>query len=210
MSKSYNADGTLRYLGDEFDFGACPNPNCKKFNKPFKSFRSASGHFGQKPDCHRIQMVMETEKELGEKKESGAKGPKRLKVNMPNETNFGEAPPILSQVTTSSAYRPLYTQTSTRIPDPSIPITPFLVTTADSNSNQYKNGANDTNELGDDVSFPVTDNIEGIIAAPEGTGGGRNVNNTGQATLPILPEEGSARLDPGVSGKYHTTSLYTL
>ena len=118
-------------------------------------------------------MVMETDKELGEKKESGAKGPKRLKVDMPNETSFGEAPPILSRVTTSSAYRPLYTQTSTRIPDPSIPITPFLATTADSNSNQYKNGdKNDTDELGDDVSFPVTDDLEGITAASEGTGGG--------------------------------------
>ena len=117
----------------------------------------------------------------------------------------------MSRVTTSSAYRPLYTQTSTRIPDPSIPITPFLATTADSNSNQYKNGdKNDTDELGDDVSFPVTDDLEGITAASDGRGGGWNVNDNSQATLPILPEEGSARLDPGVSGKYHTTSLYTL
>ena len=100
----------MEYIGDQFEFGACPNPDCKKFNKPFKSIRSASGLFGQqcKKECLRIHIMMETAKASEETKDA-TQIPKRLKVDMPDETKFGGAPPIFQPKFTSAAYRPLYT-----------------------------------------------------------------------------------------------------
>ena len=95
---NYKWDGTLSYDGDKYEFGACPNPNCKKFNKPFTSSRSASGHFSHhtKAECARINFMMQIAKRHLEKKRmrSGS-NPKRLKVNMPDEAQFGGAPLLL-------------------------------------------------------------------------------------------------------------------
>ena len=70
---------------------------------------------------------MELAKESGETKEK-AQNQKRMKVDMPDETQFGGAPPIFPRQFTSTAYRPLYTQTSSRVPDLSIPLTPAATT----------------------------------------------------------------------------------
>ena len=128
---NYKWDGTLSYAGDKYEFGACPNPNCKRFNKPFASIRSASGHFSHhtKAECARINFMMQSAKASGEEKVV-AGNPKRLKVDMPDEAQFGGAPPIFTPKLPSAGYRPLYTQTSSRVPDISIPLTPGETTDA--------------------------------------------------------------------------------
>ena len=95
----YKGGGTLEYTGDQYEFGACPNPNCKQFNKPFRSPQSASRHFGQplKKECARIHVFMELAKESRETKKTKetARNQKRI---MPDETQFGGAPPIFPQI----------------------------------------------------------------------------------------------------------------
>ena len=73
---------------------------------------------------------MELAKESGEAKETKetARNQKRIKVDMPDETQFGGAPPIFPRQFTSAAYRPLYTQTSSQVLDLSIPLTPATTT----------------------------------------------------------------------------------
>ena len=44
---------------------------------------------------------------------------------MPDETKFSGVPPIFPPNLKPAAYRPLYTQTSNRVPDPTIPLTPI-------------------------------------------------------------------------------------
>ena len=108
----YKGGGTLEYIGDQFEFGACPNPNCKQFNKPFRTQKSASRHFAQplKKECARIHVFMELANESGETTETNdeARNQKRIKLDMPDETQFAKAPPIFPQLFTSTAYHPLY------------------------------------------------------------------------------------------------------
>ena len=73
---------------------------------------------------------MELAKESGETKETkeAARNQKRIKVDVHDETQFGGAPPIFPRQFTSTAYRPLYTQTSSQVLDLSIPLTPAATT----------------------------------------------------------------------------------
>ena len=128
MSRYNTADSTLKYIGGKFEFRACPNPNCIKFNKPFVSILSAVGHFSSnsKKECARIKLFMETAKESGEKKDDNTRHTKRIKVDMLDKTKFSGAPPFFQQNFKPAAYRPLYTQISSRVPDLSIPLTPMV------------------------------------------------------------------------------------
>ena len=68
---------------------------------------------------------MELANESGETTETNdeARNQRRIKLDMPDETQFAKAPPIFPRQFTSTAYHPLYTQTSSRVPDISIPLT---------------------------------------------------------------------------------------
>jgi len=53
---------------------------------------------------------------------------KRIKVDMPDVTKLGRAPPIFPPKKTVAAYRPLYIQTNSRVPDLSGPFAPVATT----------------------------------------------------------------------------------
>ena len=88
MMTGYKRDGTLEYICDQFEFGACPNPLCKKFKKPFQSKRLASSHFGQpcKSECTRIiNSNFNFDSDCDDKKVADIPTKKRLKVDMPDD-----------------------------------------------------------------------------------------------------------------------------
>ena len=184
----FKGDGTLKFIGDQFEFGACPNPECKKFNKPFMSRRSAVGHFAQpcKSECARIHSMMERANVSAEKKVA-ARIPKRLKVNMPDEAQFCGAPPIFSRKFTSVAYRPLYTQTSSRVPDPSIPLVQTITTDTQVQVNNDTNSGGDSGQVASNP--PIKDNGVRTTDASD------NVFGNSPSTLPVLSERQTVGLD---------------
>ena len=158
----YKRDGTLEYIGDQFEFGACPNPLCKKFNKAFQSKRSAAGHFGQpcKSECARINSIFNIESNCDDKKAAARPNKKRIAVDMPDGTQFGASPPIL-RTKIYAAYRPLYTQTSDRVPDPSLPI--CHANTVGTERVQTSFTTRGGNDVGEEASYPIILDVDGSL-----------------------------------------------